>query len=106
MWENPKRGYDTVLVTALINLIGVYPVGTCVILDTFEVGIVAAPNPEGQQLHRPLARIAGDINGATVPPPGVAVNLAEQDESGAYRRSIVKVTNPTRYGLTVGDYFV
>ena len=38
MWENPKRGYDRVLVKALINLIGVYPVGTCVILDTFEIG--------------------------------------------------------------------
>jgi hypothetical protein len=34
------------------------------------------------------------------------VSLAEKDESGTYRRSIVKVTNPDRYGLTVGDYFV
>jgi HD-GYP domain-containing protein (c-di-GMP phosphodiesterase class II) len=106
MWENPKRGYDTVLVKALINLIGVYPVGTCVILDTFEVGVVAAPNPEGVQLHRPMVRVAVDIDGGTVPPPGVLINLAEQDERGAFRRSIVKVTNPTRYGLTVGDYFV
>jgi HD-GYP domain-containing protein (c-di-GMP phosphodiesterase class II) len=106
MWQNPKRGYDTVLVKALINLIGVYPVGTCVILDTFEVGIVAAPNPEGQQLNRPLLRIAVDADGATVPPPGELVSLTEQDDTGAFRRSIVKVTNPARYGLTVGDYFV
>ena len=28
----------------------------------------------------------------------------ERDEAGNYRRSIVKVTNPSRYGLTVGDY--
>jgi len=41
-----------------------------------------------------------------VPPPGTLVSLAEQDEAGAYRRSIVKVTDPGRYGLTVGDYFV
>jgi hypothetical protein len=34
------------------------------------------------------------------------VSLTEADPHGAYRRSIVKVTNPTRYGLTVGDYFV
>ena len=47
MWENPKRGYDPILVKALINLIGIYPVGTCVILDTFEVAIVAAPDPDG-----------------------------------------------------------
>ena len=106
MWENPKRGYEQVLVKALINLIGIYPIGTCVILDTFEVAIVAAPNPEGQQLNRPLVRVAVDVDGAMVPPPGELVSLMEQDEAGAYRRSIVKVTNPSRYGLTVGDYFV
>ena len=106
MWENPKRGYESVLVKALINLIGIYPVGTCVILDTFEVALVAAPNPEGQQLNRPMVRIAVDANGGMVSPPGELVSLTEQDDTGAYRRSIVKVTNPSRYGLTVGDYFV
>jgi HD-GYP domain-containing protein (c-di-GMP phosphodiesterase class II) len=106
MWENPKRGYEAVLVKALINLIGIYPVGTCVILDTFEVAIVSGPNPEGQQLNRPMVRIVVDVNGAMQPPPGELVSLTEQDETGAYRRSIVKVTNPSRYGLTVGDYFV
>ena len=106
MLENPKRGFDTLLVKALVNLIGVYPVGTCVILDTLEIGLVAAPDPEGQQLNRPLVRIAVDVNGGAVPPPGTLVSLTERNESGAFRRSIVKVTNPGRYGLTVGDYFV
>ncbi|HTC23910.1 MAG TPA: HD domain-containing phosphohydrolase [Gemmatimonadales bacterium] len=106
MWENPKRGYDPVLVKALINLIGVYPVGTCVILDTFEVGIVAAPNPDGAALNRPLVRLAIGDDGSSIPPPGTLVNLAERDAGGGFLRSIVKVTNPTRYGLTVGDYFV
>jgi HD-GYP domain-containing protein (c-di-GMP phosphodiesterase class II) len=106
MWDNPKRGYDRVVVKALINLIGVYPVGTCVILDTLEVGIVAAPNPDGQQLSRPLVRIAVDVDGAAVPLPGTQVSLMEKDESGGYKRSIVKVTNPSRFGLTPGDYFV
>ena len=106
MWDNPKRGYDRVVVKALINLIGIYPVGTCVILDTLEVGIVAAPNPDGQQLNRPLVRIAVDIDGSTLPLPGNQVSLTEKDDSGAYKRSIVKVTNPNRFGLTPGDYFV
>jgi HD-GYP domain-containing protein (c-di-GMP phosphodiesterase class II) len=106
MLENPKRGYDGLLVKALVNLIGVYPVGTCVILDTFEIGVVAAPDPDGQQLNRPLVRVAVDVNGGTVPPPGTLVNLSDKDDAGVYRRSIVKVTNPSRYGLTVGDYFV
>jgi HD-GYP domain-containing protein (c-di-GMP phosphodiesterase class II) len=106
MWENPKRGYDPVLVKALINLIGIYPVGTCVILDTLEVGVVYAPNPEGQHLNRPLVRIAIDVDGGTVPPPGRLVDLSETDGAGAFRRSIVKVSSPARFGLTVGDYFV
>jgi HD-GYP domain-containing protein (c-di-GMP phosphodiesterase class II) len=106
MWENPKRGQDKVLVKALINLVGIYPVGTCLILDTFEVAVVSGPNPEGRQLNRPMVRIALDAEGAPLPLPGLEVSLTEKDESGAFRRSIVKVTNPDRFGLTVGDYFV
>ncbi|HEU4649318.1 MAG TPA: HD domain-containing phosphohydrolase [Gemmatimonadales bacterium] len=106
MWENPKRGYDGILVKALINLLGIYPVGTCVILDTFEVGIVAAPSSDSGALNRPLVRIVINTEGGTVPPPGQLVNLAERDAAGNFIRSIVKVTNPQRYGITVGDYFV
>src|SRR5215210_1877699 len=106
MWENPKRGQDKVLVKALINLVGVYPIGTCVILDTFEVAVVSGVSPDRQQLNRPVVRIALDAEGGPVPLPGIEVILSEKDESGTFRRSIVKVTNPDRFGLTVGDYFV
>jgi HD-GYP domain-containing protein (c-di-GMP phosphodiesterase class II) len=106
MWENPRRGYDPMLVKALINLIGIYPVGTCVILDTFEVAVVSAANPDQTVLNRPLVRICIDDNGALVGPPGREENLSAQDPGGAFLRSIVKVTNPDRYGIVVGDYFV
>lgn len=106
MWDNPRRGYERVLVKALINLIGVYPVGTCLILDSLEVAIVSAPNPDPTLLNRPLVRIAIDANGAVLPPPGTPGDLSEGAPGGGFARSIVKVTDPTRYGLTVGDYFV
>jgi HD-GYP domain-containing protein (c-di-GMP phosphodiesterase class II) len=106
MWFNPGRGYDPILVKALINLLGIYPVGTCVILDTFEVGIVAGASPDPEQLHRPLVRIAVDENGARIPPPGKMVDLSIPDPSGEYSRTIVKVTAPERYGLVVGDFFL
>ena len=84
MWENPKRGYDRILVKALINLIGIYPVGTCVILDTLRGRRSSPPpNPDGQQLNRPLVRIAVDANGGAVPPPGTLVSL---DRAGRHRR--------------------
>jgi len=106
MWLNPGRGYDPVLVKALINLLGIYPVGTAVILDTFEVAIVAGPGSDSEQLHRPLVRIATDAHGARHRAPGVLCDLAATNPDGTYPRTIVKVTSPDRYGLVVGDYFV
>ncbi len=106
MWTNPRRGYDPIVVKALINLIGVYPIGTCVILDTFEVGIVAQANPDRELLNRPVIRVVIDPGGSLLAPPGIAVDLAERGADGEFVRSIVKVTNPDRYNLTVGDYFL
>ncbi len=106
MWGNPKRGYDPVIVKALINLIGVYPVGTCVILDTLEVAIVASTVSDRDMLNRPLVRIAIDADGSALPPPGVPVDLQEQGGDGHFARSIVKVTSPDRYGLVAGDFFL
>ncbi len=106
MWLNPNRGYDPVIVKALINLLGIYPVGTVVILDTFEVAIVAGPGNDPAELHRPVVRLALDATGARVPPPGRLVDLSVAGPDGSYPRTIVKVTSPDRYGLVVGDFFV
>ncbi len=105
MWENPRRGYDAVVVKAFINLIGIYPVGTCVILDTYEVGVVHAANPDVSQVHRPVVRIAATPEG-TVQHPGVLVDLAHRDAEGHHPRTIIKVTDPQKYGINVSDYFV
>lgn len=106
MWLNPGRGYDPTLVKALINLLGIYPVGTCVILDSFEVAIVAGPSADTEQLHRPLVRLAVNAIGARLTTPGELVDLSAARPDGSYSRTIVKVTSPDRYGLVVGDYFV
>lgn len=106
MWMNTGRGYDPVLVKALINLLGIYPVGTAVILDTFEVAIVAGPGSNHEELHRPLVRIAIGADGAPLPAPGELADLSLQNSDGEYLRTIVKVTSPDRYGITIGDYFI
>ena len=105
MWENPRRGYDPVVVKAFINLIGVYPVGTCVILDTYEVAVVHAANTDVSQVHRPMVRIVASPDGAILH-PGELADLAQRDEHGNFPRTIVKVTDPEKYGITVSDYFV
>jgi hypothetical protein len=105
MWENPRRGQDPVLVKAFINLTGVYPVGTCVILDTYEVGIVHAASSDPAQLHRPLVRIVTNPDGVGLG-NGFIADLTETDGSGNFTRSIIKVANPDRYGLRPSDYFI
>jgi HD-GYP domain-containing protein (c-di-GMP phosphodiesterase class II) len=105
MRDNPRRGMDPVVVKAFINLTGIYPVGTLVILDTMELGIVHAVNPISEMLSRPIVRIIGDPLG-NVLHPGELADLADRDPQGAYLRTIIKTENPERYGIRIGDYFV
>ena len=103
LWEDP--GYDPVLVKALINLLGIYPVGTCVILDTFEVGLVHAANSDATQVNRPVVRVLSDADGRWLDDPTL-VDLAETKPDGSFSRSIIKVTDPDKYLINVSDHFV
>jgi HD-GYP domain-containing protein (c-di-GMP phosphodiesterase class II) len=105
MRDNRHRGMDPVIVKAFINLTGIYPVGTLVVLDTFELGIVHAVNPLQDMLSRPIVRVVSDAQGNLVH-PGTLIDLADQTEGGVFLRTIIKTENPERYGIRVGDYFV
>ena len=104
MRDNPRRGMDPVVVKAFINLLGIYPVGTCVVLDTFELALVHGPNPNVEMISRPIVRVVSDAQG-NVLHPGHLLDLAEQD-GGVYKRTIIKTADPDRYGIRVGDYYV
>jgi hypothetical protein len=105
MWEARGRSYDAGLVKALINLLGIYPVGTCVILDNYELAVVRAANPDPTQLHRPIIQIVCGADGSRLD-SGELVDLAQTDGTGNFRRSIVKVTDPGKYGINPGECFV
>ncbi len=105
MRDNARRGQDPVVVKAFVSLLGIYPVGTFVVLDTFELAIVHSVNPDPAMLSRPAVLIVSDDLG-NVRHPGDLVNLDERDEHGAFRRSIIKTADPERYGIRVSDYFL
>jgi HD-GYP domain-containing protein (c-di-GMP phosphodiesterase class II) len=105
MRDNSRRGMDPVIVKAFINLTGVYPVGTLVVLDTFELGIVHAVNPLQDMLSRPIVRVIFDAQGNRMD-PGDLADLADRNADGVFLRTIIKTENPDRYGLRVGDSFV
>ena len=105
MWQDESLGYDPTLVKALINLLGIYPVGTCVILDTYEIGVVHSANPDSSQLHRPIVRIVSTSEGGRLSET-VLADLAAVNDQGTYERSIIQITDGERYGITPSDYFV
>jgi HD-GYP domain-containing protein (c-di-GMP phosphodiesterase class II) len=105
MRDNPRRGMEPVIVKAFVNLLGIYPVGTLLVLDTFELAIVTAVNPIPEYLSRPMATIVSDARGVLLY-PGESVDLAARTADGGFVRSIIKTADPDRYGIRVGDYFL
>jgi HD-GYP domain-containing protein (c-di-GMP phosphodiesterase class II) len=69
-----ERLYDRDAVCALIKLIGVYPVGTRVILSTGERAVVVAPNPH--DTVRPVVEVNRDPRGRSLISP-YRIALAE-----------------------------
>jgi HD-GYP domain-containing protein (c-di-GMP phosphodiesterase class II) len=104
MRDNPRRGMDQIVVKAFINLLGIYPVGTLVVLDTFELAVVYAANSRLDALSRPIVKIVSDAHGNMLH-PAMEVDLALPDSGGEYPRTIIKTADPSRYGIHVGDYF-
>ncbi len=106
MRDNPHRGYDPLLVKAFINITGVFPVGTLCILDTNELAVVVARNPDPKKIHQPIAKIISDSWGVMLAEP-FTVDLSEVDPvNSVARRTIIKTTDPDRYNIRISDYFV
>ena len=99
MRDNPRRGFDQLIVKALITSTGVYPVGTLVILDTHELAIVSKTHSEIEHLHRPIVKVISDAKGGPLKTPVLAdLSLGE--------RTIVSTTDAQKYGIRVSDYLI
>jgi len=104
MRDNPRLGLDPVIVKAFINLTGIYPIGTVVVLDTFELALVHAASADPTALSRPVVRVLSDAMGNRLV-ESVLCDLTEMDAAGQYVRTIIRTEDPERYGIHIGDYF-
>jgi HD-GYP domain-containing protein (c-di-GMP phosphodiesterase class II) len=105
MRDNPLRGLDQVVVKAFIALLGIYPSGTLVVLDTFELAVVISANPSPDMLSRPKVIVVSDGRGNLLQPP-VETDLAVTGPDGQFARTIIKTADPERYGIRVSDYVI
>lgn len=105
MRDNAARGLDPVIVKAFINLLGIYPPGSLVVLDTGELAVVEAANPDPTLLTRPAVVLVSTASGRRLEEP-VRADLAARGRAGEFARTIVRTIDPAPYGIRVSDYLV
>jgi len=96
--------FDPLLLKIFIGLVGIYPIGSLVLLNKHEMGIVYKPNHDSKWLDRPIVILVdrdkkGDIKKEVV-------DLSETDGAGRYKRSIVKSLDPYQYHVDIVKYFL
>ncbi|MDI6697942.1 MAG: HD-GYP domain-containing protein [Candidatus Saccharicenans sp.] len=105
MLENIGTEFNPVILKTFVQMMGIFPVGSLVLLSTGEVGLVVENNQETRFLLRPRVKIIVDSQGQKI--DGQVVDLSEVDhQSRKFKRTIVKEINPEDYGLEVPDYFL
>lgn len=97
-----KRGkpFNAALVNAFVRMIGVFPIGSVLKLDTGEIGVVMHQTSD---LMRPRVLILSKLDGSEKE-SGLTVSLLETG-SGRYKRSVVGTIDPHASNLDLKKYF-
>jgi HD-GYP domain-containing protein (c-di-GMP phosphodiesterase class II) len=101
-----ERGihYDPLILKIFIGLVGIYPIGSLVLLTTREIGIVYKPNPDPELMDRPaVLLISRDEKDH---PKKDLVDLVDRDENGRFRRTVVKTLDPFKYHIDIAKYMI
>jgi HD-GYP domain-containing protein (c-di-GMP phosphodiesterase class II) len=101
-WKGVR--YDPILIKAFVSLLGIYPPGCVVLLDTQEIAVVMAVDPDPRNINRPRVKLVVDARGLHV--DGQIVSLAERTSAGEFARTVIKVLEPERYGIDSARYFL
>lgn len=102
MMERSGTQLDPLLFKFFINMVGVYPIGTLVMLDSKELGLIT----ESNQIFptRPRVLLIMDRQGNRI--EGRVVDMTEKDEQDNYIRSIQKTMDPNKYKINLAEYLL
>ena len=105
MLERSGKDFDPSLVKVFINMIGVFPLGTLVLLNTNEMGIVTQIHEDTELIDRPKVCLLQYSDGEYR--KGQAVDLREMEEGGQhFKRTIVKTLDPNEYNINVAEFLI
>jgi HD-GYP domain-containing protein (c-di-GMP phosphodiesterase class II) len=97
--------FDPILLKVFINMLGVYPIGSLLELDTGELALAM---DTGKKFNgtRPMVVLLADDGQGGYTKVGVA-DLAERDaQSGAFQRNIVKSLHPSTRGIQPAEFLL
>ena len=105
MLEKSGTEFDPSLLKVFANMMGVYPIGSLVVFNTRELGIITETKSEVAFILRPKVKLITDRIGNKI--DGKIVDLTEMDqETIEYKRTIVKSLDPHKYNIQIYDYFL
>lgn len=105
MLKKSGEEFDPYLLKIFANMVGIYPIGSLVALDTGEIGIVTETNANTSYLLRPKVKLIADDKRNKI--DGETVDLTERiSETNNFKRSIVKPLDPHQYNIQVSHYFL
>ncbi|MFZ3123164.1 MAG: HD-GYP domain-containing protein [Thermodesulfovibrionales bacterium] len=102
MMERAGTQLDPILFKFFINMIGVFPVGTLVMLDTRELGLVY--QSDTVFLDRPKVLVVISSKGEKA--DRYFVDLTEKAPDGKFLRTIVKTMDPNKYRINLAEYLL
>lgn len=98
MFDRAGKHFDPILIKVFINILGVYPVGTLLRLDTGELALVVS-SPSRESAKRPLVCVLEKENEGGYKKREI-INLDERDnETGRYVREIIETYHPATFGI-------
>ena len=91
MGEQGNPAFNQKLLKRFVNIMGLFPVGNLVLLNTEEIGVVTAEHPSDP--FRPQVKIVFNAKGERLEEPFLA-NTWERDARGDYPRGVVEAIDP------------
>ncbi len=96
MGEQGNPAFNQVLLKRFVNLMGLFPVGNLVRLNTDELAVVTAEHPHDP--FRPQVKIIADTKGERLEEP-LLTNTWERDNRGEHPRAVVEAVDPEPLGI-------
>ena len=97
IWAHKNTYFDPILVKVLIQIVGIYPVGSCLELNSGEIGLVIRQNPG--YLDLPIVKIVVDKTHKKK--DGKTIDLPQEK-----RLKIIRPIYPQKYGINTAEYLM